>query len=212
MPESHPFDHFVPQGATTLIIGTFPPVKKDRNFKFYYPNNRGNRFWTIMEHVFNYKFRYWKDDAAVEERKHLFEKRHIAITDMIETCIRAKNNSSDKNLSKIKFRNVYKLLKEYPTIQKIILTSRTNGDSQQIHKNHLSKSRNSSALELLNEHLRNNKITIQNLHKENTGLIKGKFKLNNRIIKIFVPYTPVARWYNCYKEKVNDMYKNSLNT
>jgi hypoxanthine-DNA glycosylase len=210
MLESHPFNHFIFQGATTLIVGTFPPIKENRDFKFYYPNNTGNRFWVIMGYIFNYKFQYWKGAAAVKERKHLFEKNHIALTDMIETCTRIKNNSSDKNLSEIKFRNVYRLLKKYPTIQKIILTSRTYGDSNQIHKKHLNKSRNNSALELFNEHLRDNKIIIQNLHKEDTGLIKGKFKLNNKIIKIFVPYTPVARQYNCHKEKTINMYKNIL--
>jgi hypothetical protein len=34
-----------------------------------------------MEYVFNHKFQYWKDGAAAKERKALFEKEHIAITD-----------------------------------------------------------------------------------------------------------------------------------
>lgn len=206
----HPFKPFVPQGATTLIIGTFPPLAQYQDFKFYYPNNTGNRFWIIMEYVFNHKFQYWKDDVAAEERKALLEREHIAITDMIEKCIRTNGNSSDKNLSEIEFRNVYKLLKDRPAIQKVILTSRTDGDSERIHKKHLGKSRNNSALELLNEHLMENEITIRNLHKEDNGLIKGEFELNNKIIRIFVPYTPSARWYNSHKGKVNDMYKDSF--
>ncbi|OEG70582.1 hypothetical protein ATZ36_03940 [Candidatus Endomicrobiellum trichonymphae] len=75
-------------------------------------------------------------------------------------------------LGEIEFRNVYKLLKDRPAIQKVILTSRTDGDSWQIHKKHLGKPRNSSALELLNEHLIENEIIIQNLHKKMTGLLK----------------------------------------
>jgi hypoxanthine-DNA glycosylase len=210
MSEIHPFKPFVPQGATILIIGTFPPLAQYRNFKFYYPNNRGSRFWIIMEYVFNHKFQYWKDDAAAEERKALFVREHIAITDMIERCIRTNGDSSDKNLSEIKFRNIHKLLKDRPAIQKVILTSRTDGDSGQIHKKHLGKAINNSALELLNEHLMKNGIIIRNLHKEDNGLIKGEFGLNNKIIRIFVPYTPSARWYNSHKGKVNDMYKDSF--
>ncbi len=114
---------------------------------------------------------------------------------MIEKCIRTSGNSSDKNLDQIEFRNVYKLLKDSPAIQKVILTSRTNGDSWQIHKKHLGKSRNNSALGLLNEHLIENGIIIRNLHKEDNGLIKGEFGLNNKITSIFPPYTPFARWY-----------------
>jgi hypoxanthine-DNA glycosylase len=134
MPEIHPFKPFVPRGATTLIIGTFPPLVQYRDFKFYYPNNTGNRFWIIMEYVFNYKFQYWKDGVAAEERKALFKKEHIAITDMIGKCMRTNGNSSDKNLGEIEFCNVYKLLKNQPAIQKVILTSRTDGDSWQMHK------------------------------------------------------------------------------
>jgi len=207
--ETHPFESFVPQGAKILILGTFPPEARYRNFKFYYPNSVGNRFWRIMEYVFSCKFLYWEGDAAVEERKALFEKERIGLTDMVEKCVRSGSNSSDKNLSKIEFRNVYELLKNNSTIQKIILTSRTDGSSEQIHRRHLSKSRNNSALELLNEHLMENGIIIQNLRRQE-DIIRGEFELDNRIIKIFIPYTPVARWYNNHKSKVNYMYKCSL--
>ncbi|MCA6079292.1 MAG: hypothetical protein LE169_00115 [Endomicrobium sp.] len=208
--EIHPFKPFVPKGASALIVGTFPPVAQYRDFEFYYPNNMGNRFWIIMEYVFNHKFRYWKGGAAIEERKALCEREHIAITDMIEKCIRTEGNSSDKNLDKIEFRNAHKLLKDCSTIQKVILTSRADGNSEQIHKKHLSRSRDNSALELLNEHLRENGIIIRNLHKRESGLIEGEFRLVDRKMRIFVPYTPVARWYNSQKRKVNDMYKDSF--
>jgi hypothetical protein len=51
-----------------------------------------------MEYVFNYKFQYWKGDVAAEERKALFKKEHVGITDMIEKYIRTNGNSSDKKL------------------------------------------------------------------------------------------------------------------
>jgi hypoxanthine-DNA glycosylase len=209
--EMHPFEPFVPQKAIMLILGTFPPVAQYRDFRFYYPDNARNRFWIIIEYVFDYKFQYWRGDLAVEERKALFDKKHIAITDIIGKCIRSEGNSSDKNLCKIEFRDVCKLLKNQSEIQKIILTSRTDGNSEQMHKKHLSRSRNNSALELFNEHLIENGIVIKNLHKKDNGIIEGEFKLADRIIKIFVPYTPVARWYNIDKTKINNMYKYSFN-
>lgn len=81
-----------------------------------------------------------------------------------------------------------------------------------MHKKHLSKSRNNSALELFNENLRERGIIIENLCKRNNGVIECEFKLINRIIKVFVPYTPVARWFNINKIKVNNMYKYSFNS
>jgi hypothetical protein len=55
-----------------------------------------------------------------------------------------------------------------------------------------------------------NGIIIRNLCKEVNGLIEGEFGLNNKIIRIFIPYTLSARWYNSHKGKVNDMYKDSF--
>ena len=80
--ESHPFDEFIPKGAKSLIVGSFPPVKltvKDidavsgenrkaylnyfsnkRNIKtvndidFYY-GSRDNLLWEIISKVFNVK-------------------------------------------------------------------------------------------------------------------------------------------------------------
>ena len=210
--EIHPFEPFIPQRARTLIVGTFPPLMQYHDFKFYYPNSTGNRFWVIMEYVFDHKFQYWKGDLAVKERKILFNKKHVAITDIIDKCIRSDGNSSDKNLCKIELRNVYELLKNRSEIRKVILTSGTYGNSEQMHKKHLSKSRNNSALELFNENLRERGIIIENLCKRNNGVIECEFKLINRIIKVFVPYTPVARWFNINKIKVNNMYKYSFNS
>ncbi|GMO64890.1 MAG: hypothetical protein Nk1A_1720 [Endomicrobiia bacterium] len=210
--EIHPFEPFVPQGARTLIVGTFPHLVQYHDFKFYYPNSTGNRFWVILEYVFNHKFQYWKRDLAVRERENLFNKKHIAITDMINKCIRRDGNSSDKNLCRIEFRDVYELLKNQSEIRKVILTSRTYGNIEQIHQKHLSKSRNNSALELFNENLRERGIIIESLHKGDNGIIEGEFKLINRIIKIFVSYTPVAKWFNIDKIKVNSMYKYSFNS
>ncbi|MDR1784213.1 MAG: hypothetical protein LBQ99_00460 [Endomicrobium sp.] len=210
--ELHPFKPFIPHRAKMLVVGTFPPLAQYHDFKFYYPNSTGNRFWVIVEYVFDHKFQYWKGDLAVNERKFFLIKKRIAITDMIDKCLRSNSNSSDKNLCNIKFRNVYKLLKDQSRIQKVILTSRTYGSSEQIHKKHLSKPRNNSALELFNENLRENGIIIESLRKMYNGVIEGEFKLTNRIIKIFVPYTPVAKWFNIAKVKVNNMYKYSFNS
>ena len=134
--EIHPFEPFIPQRARTLIVGIFPPLMQYHDFKFYYPNSTGNRFWVIMEYVFDHKFQYWKGDLAVKERKILFNKKHVAITDIIDKCIRSDGNSSDKNLCKIELRNVYELLKNRSEIRKVILTSRTYGNSEQMHKKH----------------------------------------------------------------------------
>jgi G:T/U-mismatch repair DNA glycosylase len=131
----HQFKSFVPQGATALIIGTFPLLAQYWNFKFFYSNNRGNRFLIIMKYVFNHKFQYCKDEAAAKERKSFFEREHIVITDMIEKFTKTSDDSSDKNLSETEFRNVHKLSKDRTAMQKIMLTSITDGDSRQIHKN-----------------------------------------------------------------------------
>jgi hypothetical protein len=111
---------------------------------------------------------------------------------MIKKITRTNDDLSDKNLSETEFRNVHKLLKDHTAIQKVKIISITDGDSGQIHKKHLGKARNSSTLELLDEHLMKNRIIVRNLHKEDNKLIflkkGGGGGLNSKIIRVFVLY------------------------
>src|SRR6185369_9430987 len=95
--ERHAFGSFVPNDASILIIGTFPTIKKNWSFNFFYTNKR-NQFWKLISDIYVHKWEYLEGGAATKERKELLSINRIAITDMIEEGIRRDNNASDRNL------------------------------------------------------------------------------------------------------------------
>ncbi|MCU7548147.1 hypothetical protein OCK74_03435 [Chitinophagaceae bacterium LB-8] len=122
--EDHPFDTFIPPNTKFLIIGTFPTYINNWRYKFYY-SGKGNTFWNIIESVFKIKFKYHEGDEAVEERKMFLRTKRIGITDMHVKFYRKNNYSTDENLHTIILKDVFLLLNQHPTIERIILTSRT---------------------------------------------------------------------------------------
>jgi hypothetical protein len=64
----------------------------------------------------------------------------------------------------------------------------------------------------LNERLIKNGIIIRDLHKEDNGLIKGEFELNNKIMRKNCSIRSVCEMiYNpSHEGKANDVYKDSF--
>ncbi len=69
-PETHKWKWFVPEGATKLIVGTFPTQKKNWSFDFFYPNC-ANNFWKVLSAVNNIELKYISGVEAITERKKI---------------------------------------------------------------------------------------------------------------------------------------------
>ena len=83
----HELSPIYDQNSKILILGTMPSVKS-REVKFYYGHPK-NRFWKILELVFNQK---------IEEKKEFLLKHQIALWDVLESCeIKGSSDSSIKN-------------------------------------------------------------------------------------------------------------------
>lgn len=120
--ELHPWNWFAPENSRVLIVGTFPPTKRNWSFDFFYPN-KANFFWRIISRITGTELHYTAGELAVEERKNLLRKLNLAITDMGKHIIRNANSSLDENLAAVEFMNIFQILDENPGIRKIIFTS-----------------------------------------------------------------------------------------
>ena len=110
---THPFPPVYDRESRLLILGSFPSVKS-REEGFYYGNPR-NRFWKILEIIFNTELR------TIEEKKAFLLSRHIALWDCIASCrIHA---SSDSSITDAIPNDIASLLKK-SRIERII----TNGN------------------------------------------------------------------------------------
>lgn len=49
--ERHPLAPFLPEGASILMLGSFPPKREKWSMEFFYPNWI-NDIWRIMGHIF----------------------------------------------------------------------------------------------------------------------------------------------------------------
>jgi len=126
--EFHPWKWFVPKKATTLMIGTFPPAKRNWSYDFFYPNKQ-NLFWNIMAAVAGIELKHFSGEEAVNERKNILGFLNVAITDMGNKIIRNNNSSLDENIFPLEFMDIFKILDENPQLNKLVFTSSSGPSS-----------------------------------------------------------------------------------
>jgi len=126
----HPFKPIIFNDSKILILGTFPSIKSFKN-NFYYSHPK-NQFWDILSIIFNEK-----KPTTIQEKIDFLKKHKIALWDTICECKRKLNNSRDDNLEVIKPCDIENLLKKYPNIKKVAVTSRL---AEKVIKKHFKNS------------------------------------------------------------------------
>ncbi|MEK7168988.1 MAG: hypothetical protein AAB778_03180 [Patescibacteria group bacterium] len=120
MIEKHAFGDFVPKNTKYLMLGSFTAKKSDTDLSYdwFYCTKR-NQFWAIIEKVYNLNL------PDKESKVNLFTRLGIAFSDMILTCERKDNNSSDLNLINFTYNKagVRKIVSEN-NIEKVFFSSR----------------------------------------------------------------------------------------
>ncbi|GHT54400.1 hypothetical protein FACS189446_3950 [Bacteroidia bacterium] len=126
--EIHPWNWYVPAGAKSIIIGTFPPTLRNWSYDFFYPN-KNNYFWRIMSRIAGTPLQYFSGEEAVEERKNILNQLGIGVSDMGRIIRRTDGSSSDENLKIVEYMDIFKILAENPALRKIIFTSSSGKSS-----------------------------------------------------------------------------------
>ncbi len=80
------------ENSKILILGSFPSVKSREN-KFFYGHAQ-NRFWKVLARVFGESV-----PESVEEKKAFLLKNHIAVWDVIQSCVI--EGSSDSSIKEV---------------------------------------------------------------------------------------------------------------
>ena len=110
----HPFKPVIFKESRVLILGSFPSVKS-REVDFYY-GNKNNRFFKILEVIFDEKI------GETKEAKIDFLKRHkIALFDVVKSCEIV--GSSDSSLSVKEVNDIGKLI-ENTDVEKILINGK----------------------------------------------------------------------------------------
>jgi len=126
--EIHPWNWYIPDGAKTVVIGTFPPTQRNWSFDFFYPN-KNNFFWKIIARIAGCSLQHLSGEEAVDERKEMLNRLKFGVSDMGQIIRRKAGNSLDQNLEIVAYMDILKLLQENPSVRKLIFTSSSGKSS-----------------------------------------------------------------------------------
>ena len=123
----HPYQPFIPDNATKLIVGTLPPprfsigILKKGDVDFCYGSIDG-QLWKILSEIFNLNLKYETSEFAIQQRKKFLIANNIGICDIVESCERNKIDASDIGMENIQLRDLISYLNKLPKIDTLLLT------------------------------------------------------------------------------------------
>ena len=123
--EYHPLIPFLPENATVLFLGSFPPQRKRWCMDFYYPNFindhwriEGQIFFGNKNHFVNLEAKRFKIDEIVA----FCQKKGLAFFDTSSAIRRLQDNASDKFLEVVEPTDIHVLLAQLPHLKAIVTT------------------------------------------------------------------------------------------
>ena len=144
----HPYQPFLFDEATKLIVGTLPPPRfttgelKVGDVNFCY-GSRDGQLWPILDRSFGLNLKFETTLEAIEQRKQFLRERKIGICDIVQSAERTKIDASDIGMQNIKLRNLIFYLQEYPNVETLLFTggNSKNGPEyffrQLLNQNHI---------------------------------------------------------------------------
>ena len=123
--EYHPLRPFLPENASVLFLGSFPPQRKRWSMDFFYPNFI-NDHWRIEGQVFFGDRNHFVDVEAkrfkLDEIVAFCKDRGLAFFDTSTAVRRLMDNASDKFLEVVESTDIRALLKQLPHCRTIVTT------------------------------------------------------------------------------------------
>lgn len=128
----HPYEPYIPETATKLIVGTLPPPRfttgelKEKDVDFCYGSGDG-QLWIILDKIFDLNLKFETTAEAIAQREHFLQSRGIGICDMVASARREKVDASDVGMKDVELRDLIKVLQNHPKIDILLFTG---GNSQ----------------------------------------------------------------------------------
>jgi len=124
---THPYEPFIPENATKLIVGTLPPPRfttrelKDGDVDFCY-GSRDGLLWQVIDKVFALDLKFENTEEAVKQRKEFLASKGIGICDTVESCRRDKIDASDLGMLRVELRDLLSILQKHEKIDTLLFT------------------------------------------------------------------------------------------
>lgn len=124
---NHPYEPFVFEEATKLIVGTLPPPRftmgtlKDDDVDFCY-GSRNGQLWPILDRIFNLDLKYETTQFAAQQRKAFLLKNKIGVCDIVASAERDKIDASDLGMQNIILRDIVGYVRKYKNVNTLLFT------------------------------------------------------------------------------------------
>lgn len=119
MRKSHPFVPIFDSQSRILILGSLPSVVScEKGFYYMHPSNR---FWKILEEVFQEPVTTY----PIPQKKEFLLRNHLALYDVVKSC--EIDHSKDQTIRKAEVTDLCKILREAP-IEKILFNGKKGYD------------------------------------------------------------------------------------
>ncbi|MEZ4970061.1 MAG: uracil-DNA glycosylase family protein [Flavobacteriaceae bacterium] len=124
---THPYEPFLFEGATKLIVGTLPPPRfttgdlKEGDVNFCY-GSRDGQLWPILDRIFGLDLDFETTERAIRQRMGFLREQRIGICDIVQSAERSKIDASDLGMENIVLRDMLGYLEHCPKVDTILFT------------------------------------------------------------------------------------------
>ncbi len=152
---THPYEPFIPENATKLIVGTLPPPRfttgelKVNDVDFCY-GSRDGLLWPVLDKLFDLDLKFENTNEAIEQRKRFLIKRGIGICDVVQSSQRDKIDASDLGMENVRLRNMTGILSRHPKIDTLLFTGgNSKNGPEYFFRKHLKQQPEEVSLEVI---------------------------------------------------------------
>jgi len=123
----HPYEPFLFEEATKLIVGTLPPPRftqgdlKEGDVHFSY-GSRDGQLWPILDRIFDLNLKFETTEEAILKRKGILKSRKFGMCDIVASAEREKIDASDLGMQNIQLQNVLGYLARYRNVDTLLFT------------------------------------------------------------------------------------------
>jgi G:T/U-mismatch repair DNA glycosylase len=124
---THPYEPFLFEEATKLIVGTLPPPRfttgdlKEGDVNFCY-GSRDGQLWPILDRIFGLDLDFETTERAIRQRMDFLREQRIGICDIVQSAERSKIDASDLGMENIVLRDMLGYLKQCPKVDTLLFT------------------------------------------------------------------------------------------
>ena len=178
----HPYDPYILETTTKLIVGTLPPPRfttgelKPGDVDFCY-GSRDGQLWPILDQIFKLNLDYETTRKAMKQRKEFLNSRNIGICDIVDSAKRLKVDASDLGMTDVKLRNLIDYLYKYPRIDTLLFTGGNSKNGPEYFFRRLLRS-NGLHFKILSD-------KIPRIHQFEIG--KGSVNRNIKTVSLIAP-------------------------